>query len=143
MTEENVVYAGDEANEPHNQYDSGKYAVEQPHGADVEVATHLVDEIGHSEPPQNRPEEDGDVAGDIVIGLEFRREETETREKTYYKEEYQRIGEREEESGAEILPIAVGLHGRGLERPRRVGHKKIGGIDYQDNRAYYLKQALV
>ena len=41
----------DDADKSENQDDRADYAIDQPHGANVEVSAYLVDEVGDKVPP--------------------------------------------------------------------------------------------
>lgn len=103
-----------DADHTHDEDDSGKDAVEQPHRTDIEMSANLVDKVSDAKPPRYSSEEYRNIAGNIVVGFKFGRTEIESGEKTDDEEQYQRIGEREEKPRPEIFPIAVGLHRRRL-----------------------------
>ena len=108
------MQTGDKTDRTHYHYDSRKDTVEKPEGTDVEVAAHFIDEVCHPEPPEDSPEENGDVTCHIMIGPELGSEETETGEQPYDEEKNQGVGECKEKTRSEILPIASVVHFRRL-----------------------------
>ena len=60
-----------DSNERHQQKYASDNAVEQPHGADVEMGSDLVDEKSDQIPPKQRSGEYAGIADDIVVISEF------------------------------------------------------------------------
>ena len=96
------------------------YAVDKPQRPDIKSRTQFVDEQRDYIPPYHRPSEYSQVSPYVVEYLIFGHDEVEAREKTDYKEEYQWIGDSEEETRDEISPIAAAVDLGGFQRARRI-----------------------
>lgn len=53
IVEKQVLDTCDKTDGSHNHDNRGEYAVEQPHGTQIEVVAHFVDEVCHEKPPQH------------------------------------------------------------------------------------------
>ena len=75
MVHKEFVQCGDKSDGSHYHDDAAHNAVEQPQRPEIEMGSYLVDKPCDAKPPQDCPGKDGGVAGNVVIGLKFRREE--------------------------------------------------------------------
>ena len=79
----------------------------------------------------------------MVYGI-FGLYERKLREKTYYKEEYERVRECKKESGCDVAPIIGRIESAGgLKGTCRIFAEKINAENCQDNAAYKLDCKLV
>ena len=75
-----------------------KNAVDEPHGAKVEMTAHFVDKPCDAKPPQHCTGKYRHISGHIMIGLKLGSKEAEPGEESDNEEKYQRIGECEQKS---------------------------------------------
>ena len=68
------------------------------------MRTRFVDEVCYDPPPQKGAADNGAVACDVMVVLKFREQEIEPGEQADDKENYQGVGESEQEPRAEIFP---------------------------------------
>ena len=79
----------------------------------------------------------------VMIWLKLRQDKCEACKQTYYKEEYERIGECQQKACHEIAPVVCCLYIGGLKRACGVLAEEIQAENCQNDTAYKLKQELV
>ena len=131
--------AGDETVNGEDEDDAADDAVNEPHGADVEVGAHLVDKEGDNRPPQQCAQDNRGVTEDDVIPLVFGQRETETREQGDNQEHDERVAQGEQESRNHVPPLIVALADILLDLAYRVVDNHVDGIDNQDDATHNLQ----
>ena len=76
----------DQSYRSHYHDDSGQDAVDEPHGAEVEMTAHFVDKPCDAKPPQHCSGKYRHISGHIMIGLKLGSKEAEPGEESDNKE---------------------------------------------------------
>ena len=132
--------AGDKAVEGENEDDAADDAVDEPHGANVEMGAHLVDKEGDDSPPQEGSHHYRQIAQDDMVELVFGQRETEAGEQRYDQEHDERVAQGEQEAGNHIPPLVVTLIDVLLNLAHGVVDNHVDGIHDKDDAAHYLQQ---
>ena len=132
--------AGGQAVTGEDDNDDAYDAVDEPHGADVEVGAHLVDKESDDRPPNQCSKHYGQVTEDNVVELIFRQGKAETCEQGDNQEHDERVAQGEKETRDSIAPAVVTLVQILLNLAYRVMENHVKGIDNQDDTAHNLQE---
>ena len=83
--------ASDKAVDGEDENDRADDAVDEPHGANVEVGTHLIDKEGDDSPPNESTQDNRGIAKDDVVELVLGQREVKSREQGDNQEHDERI----------------------------------------------------
>ena len=132
--------AGHQAIKRENEDDGTDDAVDEPHGADVEVCTHLVHKEGDNRPPHECTHNNEGIAQNNVIELVFRQGEAKSCEQRDDQEHDERIAQGEQETRHHVAPLVVALDNVFGNLADGVVDNHVQGIDDQDDTADDLQQ---
>jgi len=131
--------ASNKAVEGEDEDDGADDAVDEPHGADVEMGAHLVHKEGDDSPPCQSSGHDKEIAENDVIKLVFWQRETKSSEKRYNQEHDKRVAQGEQETRDHVAPMVVALLDVFPDLAHGVVHNHIAGIDDKDDTANDLQ----
>ena len=131
--------AGDETVNREDEDDRADDTVDEPHGADVEVGAHLVNEEGDDRPPQQGAQHNRGVTQDDVIPLVLGQRETETRKQRDNQEHDERVAQGEQESRDHVPPLVVALVDIFLDLAYRVVNNHVNSVNNEDDATHNLQ----
>ena len=131
--------AGDETVDGEDEDDGADDAVDEPHGADVKVGSHLIDKEGNDCPPQQGTHDNRGVAQDDVVELVLGQWEIKAGEQGDNQEHDERVAQGEQETRERVPQPVITLVNAFLDLADRVVDNHVDGIDNQDDAADNLQ----
>ena len=133
------VDAGRQAVERKHEDDDADDAVNEPHGADIKVGTHLIHKECDDGPPQQSTNDNEGIAHDDVIPLVLGQGEAKAREQRDNQEHDQRIAQGEQEACGHVSPVVLALVDVLGNLAHGIVDNHVDGINDQDDAAHDLQ----